>query len=86
MMALLSAVGLVKVTTFEEPSRDTFLEAGKPVCDLRIYPAGAPPHPQAKLHVDKLGLQSCFLALCTKTAVIAFMCLFTDCCKQAVFA
>ena len=30
----------VKVTTYEEMSRDTFLEAGRPVCDLRLYPSG----------------------------------------------
>lgn len=32
--------GNIKVTTYEESTRDTFLEAGRPVCDLRIYPAG----------------------------------------------
>ena len=32
--------GNVKVTTYEEATRDTFAEAGRPVCDLRIYPAG----------------------------------------------
>ena len=29
-----------RVTLYEEITRDTFLEAGRPVCDLRIYPAG----------------------------------------------
>ncbi|KAL0055623.1 hypothetical protein WJX82_002523 [Trebouxia sp. C0006] len=32
--------GNIKVSTYEESTRDTFLEAGRPVCDLRIYPAG----------------------------------------------
>lgn len=35
-----ASAGVVKVTAFEETSRDTFLEAGKPVCDVKIYPAG----------------------------------------------
>lgn len=30
----------MKVTTYEEATRDTFAEAGRPVCDLMIYPAG----------------------------------------------
>lgn len=40
LLALQLTAGLVKVTTFEEPLRDTFMEAGRPTCDVRIYPAG----------------------------------------------
>lgn len=48
--------GNVKVTTYEESTRDTFLEAGRPVCDLRIYPAGKlrPAFSQLLMHRDTL--------------------------------
>lgn len=44
LLALQLFAGVVKVTTFEEPARDTFLEAGRPTCDVRIYPAGLSSH------------------------------------------
>lgn len=52
-----ASAGVVKVTAFEEPSRDTFLEAGKPVCDVRIYPAGLSAYKFASTNVPGLNQQ-----------------------------
>ena len=54
------------MTTYEESTRDTFLEAGRPVCDLRIYPAGKP---EAALY--------CLAELCT--AIVAMLTAFVGC-------
>ena len=54
------------MTTYEESTRDTFLEAGRPVCDLRIYPAGKPE-----------PAFCCLAELCTAT--VAMLTAFVGC-------
>ena len=59
----------MKVTTYEEATRDTFAEAGRPVCDLRIYPAGTGhPSPAKRFH----AIHACVLHNCCAEAGVQY--------------